>query len=100
MSLFTIELYENKPLGAKTWPCYIEIHVIMRLYYKLTLNDMKLQPCYSLVASVLNYRAEVWGFMSAECVERVHRKFCKYMLNVKIYQPIIMQCITNLADIH
>ena len=38
----------------------------------------------SLVASVLNYGAEVWGFMSAEAIERVHRKFCKYMLNVKI----------------
>ena len=32
----------------------------------------------SLVASVLNYGAEVWGFMSAEGIERVHRKFCKY----------------------
>ena len=38
----------------------------------------------SLVASVLNYGSEVWGFMHAECIERVHRKFCKYMLNVKI----------------
>ena len=33
---------------------------------------------------MLNYGAEVWGFMNAECIERVHRKFCKYMLNVKI----------------
>ena len=24
------------------------------------------------------------GFMSAEGIERMHRKFCKYMLNVKI----------------
>ena len=37
----------------------------------------------SLVASVLNYGCEVWGFMNAECIERVHRKFCKYVLNVK-----------------
>ena len=38
----------------------------------------------SLVASVLNYVSEVWGFMHAECIERVHPKFCIYMLNVKI----------------
>ena len=38
----------------------------------------------SLVASVLNYGSEVWGYLNAECIERVHRKFCKYILNVKI----------------
>ena len=38
---------------------------------------------YSLVESVINYGSEVLGFMHAECIERVHRKFCKYMLNVK-----------------
>lgn len=37
----------------------------------------------SLVASVLHYGCEVWGFLNAECIERVHRKFCKYILNVK-----------------
>ena len=37
----------------------------------------------SLVASVLNYDCEVWGFINAECIERVHRKFCKYIINVK-----------------
>ena len=38
----------------------------------------------SLVASALNYGSEVWGYLNAECIERVHRKFCKYILNVKI----------------
>ena len=38
----------------------------------------------SLVALVLNYGSDIWGFMQAEYIERVHRKFCKYMLNVKI----------------
>lgn len=38
----------------------------------------------SLVASVLNYGCEAWGFLNAECVERIHRKFLKYILNVKI----------------
>ena len=31
----------------------------------------------SLVASILSYGCEVWGFMNAECIERVHKKFCK-----------------------
>ena len=34
----------------------------------------------SLVASVLSYGCEVWGFMNAERIERVHRKFCIYIL--------------------
>ena len=38
----------------------------------------------SLVASVLNYGCEVWGFTSAECFERIHGKFCKWILNVKM----------------
>ena len=35
------------------------------------------------MASVLNYGSEIWGFMQADYIERVHRKFCKYLLNVK-----------------
>ena len=38
----------------------------------------------SLVASVLSYGCEIWGFASAQCIERVHRKFCKQILNVKL----------------
>ena len=38
----------------------------------------------SLVASVLMYGSEIWGYINAECIERVHRKFCKYILNVKL----------------
>lgn len=37
----------------------------------------------SLVASVLHYGCEVWGYLNAEYIERVHRKYCKYILNVK-----------------
>ena len=40
----------------------------------------------TLVASMLNYGAEVWGFMSAECIERVHRKFCKYEVHSKSFR--------------
>ena len=38
----------------------------------------------SLVASVLNYGCEVWGFTSADCIEIIHRKFCKSIVNIKM----------------
>lgn len=37
----------------------------------------------SFVCSILNYASEVWGFTNAERIDRVQRKFCKWMLNVK-----------------
>ena len=37
----------------------------------------------SHVQSVLNYSCEVWGHLSAENLELVHKKFCKWILNVK-----------------
>ena len=46
--------------------------------------NIMLQLFDSLVASVLNYGCESWGFLKAECIERIHRKFLKYILNVKI----------------
>ena len=27
---------------------------------------------------------EIWGFNNADSIERAHKKFCKYVLNVKI----------------
>ena len=45
---------------------------------------IKLNLFDSLVASILHYGCEVWGFISAECIERVHRKFCKWILKVKM----------------
>ena len=38
----------------------------------------------SLVAPILNYACEIWGCTRAENCERIHRKFCKWVLNVKI----------------
>ena len=37
----------------------------------------------SFVTPILNYVCEVWGFIRADNIERVHRKFCKWVLNVK-----------------
>ena len=37
----------------------------------------------SFVASILYYSSEVWGFMTSEVIERLHRKFLRKLLNVK-----------------
>ena len=36
-----------------------------------------------LVAPILHYGCEVWGFHKAEAVERVHLRFCKTVLRLK-----------------
>jgi hypothetical protein len=38
----------------------------------------------SCVGSVLSYGAEVWGFTNCQSIERVHLKFCKNILGVKL----------------
>ena len=38
----------------------------------------------SFVLSILNYSCEIWEFTRAENIERVHRKFCRLLLNVKM----------------
>ena len=37
----------------------------------------------SLVGSILNYGAEVWGMYEAKDVEMLHTKFCRWILQVK-----------------
>ena len=44
--------------------------------------NMMLDLFDSHVQSVLNYSCEVWGHLSAENLGLVHRKFCKWILNV------------------
>ena len=36
------------------------------------------------VSSILNYGCEAWGFLNAECIERINRNFLKHILHVKI----------------
>ncbi|KAH3788003.1 hypothetical protein DPMN_166131 [Dreissena polymorpha] len=38
----------------------------------------------AFVSSILNYSCEVWGYTKSKELERVHLKFCKRLLNVKI----------------
>jgi hypothetical protein len=42
-----------------------------------------LQLFDTCVSSVLNYASEIWGFNSADAIERVHCTFLRSMLNVK-----------------
>ncbi len=37
-----------------------------------------------LVLPILNYGGEVWGFCQAQQIERIHLKFCKRLLGVKL----------------
>ena len=36
----------------------------------------------SMVASVLNYASEIWGFNRGKDVEIIHNRFCRYILKV------------------
>ncbi|MCG8049041.1 MAG: reverse transcriptase family protein, partial [Candidatus Thiodiazotropha endolucinida] len=45
---------------------------------------MLLQLFDTYVKSILSYSCEVWGFLSADRCERVHRKYLKRILGVKI----------------
>ena len=38
----------------------------------------------AFVASILNYSCEVWGLTKSKEIERIHLKFCKYILGVKV----------------
>jgi hypothetical protein len=60
------------------------LHALMSLVrnMKVPLNIM-FNLFDSYVLSVLNYGSEVWGFFNSEVLERVQKKFCKWVLNVK-----------------
>lgn len=47
----------------------------------LTLNQM-IDVFDKLILPILNYCSEVWGFIQANAVERVHLLFCKTLLGV------------------
>jgi len=49
--------------------------------------DQKYVLFKSLIMPILNYGCEVWGFMEASSVEKVHLKFMKQVLRVKNSTP-------------
>ena len=38
----------------------------------------------AFVQPILNYGCKIWGFVTAENIERAHRKFCKWLINVRM----------------
>ena len=50
------------------------------------LGDVPLKLCLDLFAKIVSpillYGAEIWGTQKRETIELVHRKYCKYILNV------------------
>ena len=55
---------------------YLQKFTFLSPRHKLELFD-------KLITPILNYGCEVWGFIQADAVERVHLQFCKRLLGVK-----------------
>ena len=49
--------------------------------------DCQLKLFDQLVQPIMLYSCEVWGFENIICLERLHLKFCKYILKVKTSTP-------------
>ena len=61
------------------------MHVLISNTKKFNFNlSTMLQLFDAFVTSTLNYSCEVWGFSKNKEMERVHLKFCKLLLKVKI----------------
>ena len=57
-------------------------------HWKLTVNINKtkimiLELFDKLIKPILHYGSEIWGFLNANVIERVHLRFCKNLLGVK-----------------
>ena len=61
------------------------IFKLNKYLYKFTFLSPKhkLDLFDKLIAPILNYSCEVWGFNQAQNIERVHLQFCKKVLGVK-----------------
>ena len=54
--------------------------------------DLQLKLFDSLVAPVLLYASEIWGFENKNSIERVHLQFCKSILKVRDSTPNFLVC--------
>ena len=61
------------------------IFKLNKYLYKFTYISPKhkLDLFDKLISPILNYSSEVWGFIHANCIERLHLQFCKKLLGVK-----------------
>ena len=66
------------------------LHKLFILFSQAELTMSKKCKLFDvLVGSVLNYGAEIWGYHKAGDVEKLHTKFCRYLLNVRKSTNII-----------
>lgn len=42
-----------------------------------------------MIAPILLYGSEVWGFEKSDYIEQVHTAFCKYVLRVPSHTPTV-----------
>ena len=52
--------------------------------------DLQLKLFDSLVESIILYGSEVWGFENIQIMEKIHLKFCKRILNMRLTMPNYM----------
>ena len=61
---------------------------VFRIIRKLEMPiDCTLKLFDNLIQPILLYGSEVWGYENIQILERVHLKFCKYILNIKQTTP-------------
>ena len=52
--------------------------------------DIQLKLFDFMIAPILLYDSEIWGFENTNIIEKVHLKFCKRILNIKSCTPNFM----------
>lgn len=61
------------------------LNVLLVNCTKLNLKPKLLCQLFdAFVGSILNYSSEIWGFTKSKELERIHLKFCKRILNVRV----------------
>lgn len=51
--------------------------------------DLQFELFDKMILPVLLYSSEVWGFMVANDIEKIHTRFCRYVLSVPSHKPTI-----------
>ena len=65
--------------------------VLLRINRELNLPlDIKLELFDSLVLPILTYGCEAWGFENTNLIEKIHLKYLKYSLSLKMTTPACM----------
>ena len=78
-------LYEGNILSVQALNAY---NNLLYIFDRLPCDiKMKLSLFDKLVVPILTYGSEIWGIYEFKEVEKIHMKFCKYILGVKKQTP-------------